>query len=114
MCDPDFSECVECLSVTDCKALSPTMHLCEAKSCLECKTDDHCTANSSALGPHCIEWETKPPTCGCFSVVECANNPAGSVCSENAACGCEKSTDCSSGADCKPYPYATVDHFTCQ
>lgn len=114
VCDPTFSECVECLSVSDCKQLSPTMHLCDKAICLECQADDDCTANDDALGPHCIQWDTKAPTCGCFAPVECANNLHGSVCSEGAACGCDKSTDCGAGEKCKPFPYASIDHFTCQ
>lgn len=114
VCDTSERTCVVCLEDADCKAISPPHGLCLSQGCFQCRFDDaDCAANPDALGPRCIDWDTGPPTCGCFDDAECAGNPNGTRCIGN-MCACDDDASCSGGKTCQPYAFAPFYVSTCQ
>jgi hypothetical protein len=93
-----------CLENADC-APYPVRAVCNVpqKTCVECLTENDCTANAYSFGPKC---EAAKGICYCTDDGECAKNPNGALCNgkPKGYCGCKDEKNCLAPKTCVESP----------
>ena len=93
LCLEAENKCVQCVTLADCKAISPHFGVCsDWGKCKACLTDEHCTANDHAFGPKCQGYEGK--ACRCENDADCGPFVWGNSCHLYSSCGCSGDDEC--------------------